>query len=118
MISNEELVAKVEEAKLRPNCLILALLGATHSHPLMLISPSPTAAAKEAQKRGLSKEDVQRVRWIAMYLQRDLGEQKSLLAEFLKSENRQKQKPTKGEDAMPEIQKDRTELVERELLDI
>ena len=56
MVSNAEIMAKVEEARQRPNCFELAVIAVE--------SRSPTNAAKKAERRGLSSEDIMYARWI------------------------------------------------------
>lgn len=114
MISNEELVAKVQETKTRPNCFTLALIGATNPTAK---NPTPTAAANAAERHGLSKEDIQHARWIAMYLKRGLGDGLALLHEFFESEQQRKTDPQE-EKAMEDTATKEKELVDRELLDV
>ena len=112
MISNEELVAKVEESKERPNCFTVALIGATSP---TVENPTPTAAANTAKRHGLSKEDIQRARWIAMYLKRGLGDGFTLLEEFFESERKQKV-VTQEENTVEDTITEERAMVDRDLL--
>jgi len=93
MISNAEIMAKVEEARQRPDCFELAVVAVE--------SRSPTNAANKAERRGLSSEDIMYARWIRIYLEKQLGlPSVSLLRWFFLSENHQEKSLNLGEQEM------------------
>ncbi|OGH69200.1 MAG: hypothetical protein A2754_01260 [Candidatus Magasanikbacteria bacterium RIFCSPHIGHO2_01_FULL_47_8] len=88
MISNEELMAKLEAAKSRPNYSELL--------DIAIKSHSPTSAAKEAacltngQTNIEYQRDIQHARWIAMAMKRNLVTARSLIEESSSKLNKRK----------------------------